>query len=156
MARKIDKIGTTLGKLLKARGLEGRIQEYRIVDQWNRAVGPAIARHAQPQALRGAKLSLVVDSPAWMQQLSLLKPEIIEKINEALGREAVRDIILRLGEVHVSDELPSDEGPAETALGREERLKIERYVGNIRDPDTRDTVRRVIEKDLQSKKRGKH
>ena len=49
--------------------------------------------------LRGKKLFLAVDSPAWMQQLSLLKPEIIEKVNAALGKEAVKEITLNIGEV---------------------------------------------------------
>ncbi len=155
MARKIDKLGTTLGKLLKAHGWEGRLQEYRVMVQWHRAVGPAIARHAQPEALHRAKLALVVDSPAWMQQLSLLKPEIIKKLNNALGREAVKDITLKLGEVRVSDELSPDDEPDTTVLGPAERSKIEHYVEDIRDPDTQETVRRVIEKDLQSKKRTK-
>ena len=152
MARTIDKFSVTLGKILKARGMQARLHEYRIGSQWGRTVGPAIARHAQPQALRGGKLALVVDSPAWMQQLSLMKPEIIEKLNRDLGRETVKDITLKLGEVPSAGGKPAEEEPASAALTAEEREKIEQHLQDISDADTRDMLRRVIEKDFRSKR----
>jgi len=113
-----------------------------------------IARHAQPLSVRGRKLTLIVDSPAWMQQLSLLKPEIVKKVNASLGREAIREITLKLGEVPSSSvSSASTEAPVVRAsLSREVRAQIEDYVQEIHDPDTREAVRRVIEKDLLSKK----
>jgi predicted nucleic acid-binding Zn ribbon protein len=154
MGRKLDRLSNTLGSMLKARGLGSRLDEYRVFGQWEKSVGPVIAHHAQPQTVRGKKLTLVVDSPAWMQQLSLLKPQIVEKVNRTLGKETIKDITLRLGEVE-SREHPSEESPVRTVLGRDEREKIEDYVREISDTDTREAVRRVIEKDFLSRKRDK-
>ena len=153
MARKLDRLSNTLGSLLKARGLGSRLDEYRVFGQWEKSVGPVIARHARPQIVRGKKLTLIVDSPAWMQQLSLLKPQIIEKVNAKLGRETIKDITLRLGEVESRTE-PSEGPPVRTVLGRDELAKIEDYVREISDADTREAVRRVIEKDFLNRKRG--
>jgi hypothetical protein len=153
MKRKLDRLSHTLGSMLKARGLGGRLSEYRVFGQWEKSVGPVIARHAQPQAVRGKKLTLVVDSPAWMQQLSLLKPEIVEKVNSALGKETIKAITLRLGEVE-SRTVPLEEPPVRTVLGQVERERIEDYVRGIGDPDIRKAVSRVIEKDLLSRKRN--
>ena len=153
MARKLDRLSNTLGSLLKARGLGSRLDEYRVFGQWEKSVGPVIARHARPQIVRGKKLTLIVDSPAWMQQLSLLKPQIIEKVNMKLGRETIKDITLRLGEVESRTE-PSEGPPVRTVLGRDELAKIEDYVREISDADTREAVRRVIEKDFLNRKRG--
>src|SRR5512136_2268888 len=80
-SRKIEKLGITLEKVLNRRGLASKLKEYRLFGQWERAVGSVIARHAQPSAIRGKKLTVTVDSSAWMQQLSLLRPEIINKVN---------------------------------------------------------------------------
>src|SRR5512143_2743525 len=131
MARRIDKLSATLSRILKARGLEGRLREYRIFGLWDRTVGPAIARHARPQALRGKKLGLIVDSPAWMQQLSLMKPDIIEKLNRELGRETIGDITMRLGDVEQADRPEAEEGVAKAALSADEREKIEQYIHDI-------------------------
>jgi len=154
MARTLDKLSTTLGKLLKARGFQGRLYEYRIFGQWETSVGPMIARHAQPQSVRGNKLSLIVDSPAWMQQLSLLKPEIISKLNNGVGRDVIKDITLKLGEISTNHEHAPEE-PIATPLDTGERATIEQYVGKIADVATRDVVRRVIEKDFMSRKKNK-
>lgn len=154
MKKKLDRLSYTLGSMLKARGLRGRLSEYRVFGLWEKAVGPVIARHAQPQAVRGKKLTLVVDSPAWMQQLSLLKPEIMEKVNSTLGKKTINDITLRLGEVE-SQAAPPEEPPVRSVLNQEEREKIEDYVRGISDPDTREAVRRVIEKDFLSRKQGR-
>ncbi|MDA8423511.1 MAG: DUF721 domain-containing protein [Nitrospiraceae bacterium] len=154
MARKLDRLSQTLDKLLKARGFEGRLHQYRIFGHWERTVGGMIARHAQPQQVRGNKLALVVDSPAWMQQLSLLKPEIIAKLNKSLGREAIKDITLKLGEIAVDHEHVPDE-PDPPPLDPHERATIEQYVGKIADAATRDAIRRVIEKDFRNRKKTK-
>jgi predicted nucleic acid-binding Zn ribbon protein len=153
MARKIDKLAKTLDKILKARGMQARLHEYHIGNQWDRTVGPAIARHAQPQGLRAGKLSLVVDSPAWMQQLSLLKPELIEKLNRDLGRATVKDITLKLGEVAPGNRISPEEELPRAALSAEEREKIEGYVKDIGEPSIRDAIRRLFERDLQSRKK---
>lgn len=154
MRRKLDRLSHTLDKMLKARGLGGRLSEYRVFGQWEKSVGPVIARHAQPQTVRGKKLTLIVDSPAWMQQLSLLKPEIVEKLNRNLGKETIKDITLRLGEIE-SREHPSEAPPVRTVLGLDEREKIEDYVRGISDANTRDAIKRVIEKDFLSRKRSR-
>ena len=152
MSKKLDRLSHTLGSMLKARGLGSRLSEYRVFVQWEKAVGPVIARHAQPQAVRGKKLALVVDSPAWMQQLSLLKPQLVEKVNSTLGKDAINGITLRLGEVE-SREQPPEDPPVRNVLNQDERKKIEDFVRGISDPAIREAISRVIEKDFLSRKR---
>ena len=153
MGKKPSKLYVTLQSLLKARGLESRLSEYRVLGRWEKAVGPAIARHARPVKLHGKKLYLTVDSPAWMQQLSLLKPEIVRKVNEALGRTAVADITLNLGEIPDSERPPEDI-LVQPALDASDYETIEQYVRDISDPDIRAAIKRVIEKDFLSKRRS--
>jgi hypothetical protein len=153
MAGKINRLSVTLVKMLKAQGLESRLQEYRIFGQWEKAVGKVIARHAQPCSLRGKKMTLVVDSPAWMQQLSLLKPEIVEKVNRRLGHNAIRDIMLKLGEVAPGAGEASEDLPVRADLDRDEREKIKNALQGLHDPEIREAVRRVMEKDFLRRKR---
>jgi len=155
MGKRPVRLAQTLGTLLRSRGLEGRLSEYRIHGQWEKSVGPGIAAHAQPVAFRGKKLTLSVDSPAWLQQLSLLKPELIEKLNKNLGGKVVSDITLRIGEVVREGKPPREQEPARAELGPEDREKIEQYLKTIYDPEVRTAVRRVMEKDFGRKKAEK-
>jgi len=151
MVRRIDKLSVTLGRILKVHGLEGRLSEYRVLGRWKKAVGTVIARHAQPRSVHGRKLTIIVDSPAWMQQLSMLKPDIVEQVNRSLGREVIRDITLKLGEITAST-APVEAPRIYTSLSREEQTQIETCLQQIHDPDIRETLRRVIEKDFLNKK----
>jgi hypothetical protein len=87
-----------------------------------------------------------------MQQLTLMKPEIIEKLNRALGRETIGDLTMRLGEVAQSGRPEPDEGPAGEELSADEQDTIEQYVRDIPDSDIREAMRRVIEKDFLNRK----
>ena len=152
MKKPVERLSATITKILKARGLESRLSEYRIFGHWEKAVGDVIARHAHPVAMYGKKLTLVVDSPAWMQQLSLLKPEIKENVNRSLGSNVVKDIKLILGEV-AAVKKNADLPAAPAILDQEERVAIDRYAEDVHDPDIREAVRRVMEKDFLRRKK---
>jgi hypothetical protein len=154
MAGKINRLSVTLVKMLKAQGLDSRLQEYRLFGQWEKVVGKVIARHAEPCSLRGKKMTLVVDSPAWMQQLSFLKQEIVEKVNRRLGHNAIRDIVLKLGEVPPRAGEPSEDLPVRADLDRDEREKIEYVLQELHDPEIREALRRVMEKDFLRRKKS--
>jgi len=151
-SRKVEKLSSTIEKLLRARGWESKLKEYRIYGIWEKAVGKGIARHARPAGMRGKKLTVMVDSSAWMQQLSMLKPEIMGKVNGRLGEEAIESITLKLGEFEPSA-VPRDEyQPALGTLGQEEQTRIDACVAGIADQQTRDSLRHLMERDLLSKK----
>jgi hypothetical protein len=149
----VERLAVTLEKVLSRRGLGRKLQEYRLFSRWERAVGTMIARHTQPSAIRGKKLTVIVDSSAWMQQLSLLRPEILAKVNQCLGEEAVDAVVLRIGELDLPAVSPQHEEPLPVGeLDAEERRKMEEYVAAIADPEVRESFRRIIERDLLSKK----
>lgn len=151
---KLDRFSVTLDRILKACGMQARLQEYRVQSRWDRTVGPAIARHARPTGLRSGKLQVIVDSPTWMQQLSLMKPEIIGKLNAFQGGHAVRDITLKLGEIEAPDGPAPAEETFEVSLTEEEREKIEQHVRTIEDDATREALRSLLERDVVSRKKS--
>jgi predicted nucleic acid-binding Zn ribbon protein len=99
-----------LNQVIRQHGLEGKFREYQLLLQWEEIVGRTIAQHTYPETIRFKKLILRVDSPVWMQQLTFLKKDMLQKINETFREGMVQDIQLRLG-------LPDDasnptDGPA--------------------------------------------
>jgi predicted nucleic acid-binding Zn ribbon protein len=151
--RKVEKLSSTIEKILRDRGWGTKLKEYRIYGVWEKAVGKGIARHARPAGMRGKKLTVIVDSSAWMQQLSLLKPEIMGKVNQHLREDAVESITLKLGEFELSAVQRDEYRPADAQLGPEEQTRIEERVAGIADLKTRESLRHLMEKDLLNKKR---
>src|SRR5512134_3799317 len=146
---KVERLSATIEKILNERGWGAKLKEYRVFGLWAKAVGPGIARHSQPASIRGRRLTVIVDSSAWMQQLSMLKPEIIAKVNDRLGPDGIEGITLKLGELEGPGGPPEEAGQALSApLDSAEQKRIEEYLAGIVDPEARAALRQVIEKDL--------
>lgn len=152
MSKKIEKISSTLFDVLRRRGLSSRLKEYRLFGRWEKIVGREIALHAMPRSVRGNRLTLIVDSSVWGNELSLRRPEIIEKINRSLGRGAIEQIVLRIGEPPASHSKDANMHRPVVSLSSEERDKIASYVSGLADPGVRETLSRVMEKDFIARK----
>jgi predicted nucleic acid-binding Zn ribbon protein len=57
----------------------------RVQAAWGEVVGPAIAAEAQPVAERSGTVTVACRSAAWASELELLAPDLLEKLNGALG-----------------------------------------------------------------------
>lgn len=82
-------------KALAEQGLDRGIREQDLFLRWEEIVGSAIAKQAAPHRLRNGLLWMQVVDSAWRQELSLMRRELVAKINTALGEEIVKDIRLR-------------------------------------------------------------
>jgi hypothetical protein len=150
---KVEKLSSTIERILNDRGWGAKLKEYRVFSLWQKAVGPGIARHAQPASIRGKRLTVMVDSSAWMQQLSLMKPEVLSRVNDRLGPDGIESITLKLGELERADERPEEYKPAAGNLEAGEQKRVEEYLVGVKDPEAREALKKVMEKDLLNKKR---
>jgi predicted nucleic acid-binding Zn ribbon protein len=67
-----------------------------IFARWEGLVGPDIAAHAKPVALRKGVLVLAVDHPAWATQLRYMTDQLLSRITEETATSAVTEIHLRV------------------------------------------------------------
>ncbi|MCG3150256.1 MAG: hypothetical protein PCFJNLEI_03737 [Verrucomicrobiae bacterium] len=83
--------------VMKRLGIEQRLYEAQVFHQWSQIVGTEVAKHAQPVSLTNKLLRVSIDHPVWHQQLLPLKPLILQKVRDRIGKAAVRDIVFRIG-----------------------------------------------------------
>jgi predicted nucleic acid-binding Zn ribbon protein len=62
---------------------------------WPEAVGEAVAGQAHPSAERDGVVTVTCASSVWAQELTLMAPELTERLNAALGSEFVRELRFR-------------------------------------------------------------
>jgi|GEM_PF-329753 len=77
---------------LGAAGLETTTEVWQLADAWSSALGPQIAARATPVRLVRGELVVAVAEAVWRQELQLLAPQIMAKLNQAIGR----DVVLRV------------------------------------------------------------
>ena len=94
------RLGEILKKFVDEQLGVGRVsQEMKLASIWPRLQSNIIRDNAFPDKLVGGVLFLSVKNSAWAQQVNMMKPEILSKLNEALGKGAVKDIRLKTGYV---------------------------------------------------------
>jgi predicted nucleic acid-binding Zn ribbon protein len=138
--------GTILSGLAKQLGLETRLVELRIQQQWPALVGEPIGSHTWPAQIRFHKLYLLVENSVWLQQLTFLKPALLAKLNAEAGSEFLTDIVLRVGEIPSREAEPSPAPPAprNTTTSDEELAEFSSHASAIQDPSIRRRFREVI------------
>jgi predicted nucleic acid-binding Zn ribbon protein len=83
-------IGDAVGRL--AADLEPATPLARIQRAWEAALGPALAPHATPLRERDGRLTVYCPDAVWMHELTLMAPELTERLNGVLGGELVREL----------------------------------------------------------------
>jgi len=141
-------ISELLGELLARQGMEEKLEEYRVWLVWEACVGPQIAAQARPLRLRDGILEVRVSQPVWMQQLQLLKPQLLGKLNQRLEGAPLKDIYLKRGSLKAPSEdesLPTIEWK-KIALNEEERSGIATATEALKDTELRSHLQRLLEK----------
>jgi len=88
-----EAIGKIVADWLGDRGLAGRVEQAGVIPEWPTLVGPQIAAVTSPQSITAnGTLFVHVTTNAWMNELSLLEPELLRSINAKPDRTPVRRI----------------------------------------------------------------
>lgn len=85
-------LGTAVGKLIEQRGWTRGISLKLLLSDWPGLVGQANADHSSPEAYADTVLTVRADSTAWASSLRLLAPQLVAKLNAALGDGTVTRI----------------------------------------------------------------
>ena len=91
----VQSIGSVIKEWLKANNLEEKVQEQSIPAHWAEIVGESLARHAKVERVDKGKMFLRVESAAWRTEVVLRREEIRAKVNDRLGAEVVKEIVVR-------------------------------------------------------------
>lgn len=85
-------VGDVIASVLRERGLAGRVEQAAVIPEWPTLVGAQIAAVTEPRSVSAdGTLWVGVRTSAWMNELSLLEPELLSRLNARLpARRIVR------------------------------------------------------------------
>lgn len=88
-----EAIGKIVADWLGQRGLADRVDQAGVIPEWPMLVGPQIAAVTSPQSITAnGTLFVHVTTNAWMNELSMLEPELLRSLNAKPDRTPVRRI----------------------------------------------------------------
>lgn len=154
MMKKPSGISPILKRMSHELGLEKEMGLYRLKQAWPKLVGDTIAAHTAPQKMKFKTLTLLVDSPVWMHELTFLKTALIEKINGSLGAGTIQTLLLKVGTLPVQKALKSKRSRREyKSLTDEDRDFIAEQLSGVLDLQLKEVIQRAMARHLSSKKR---
>ena len=93
---------------------------------WPRVVGPQVAAVTQAVAIRGGDVLVVrVKNGVWANELTLLKDDIITRLNRALGGKVLSDIYFGASGLRTEEGRPEEPGVPTPAAEELEAIPIE-------------------------------
>jgi len=90
-------LGQIIKQVLEKRKMWRQYQQYLIIEQWDRLVGKEIAAVTSARRIEREVLLVKVSDSTWAYHLTLLKPQLIKKLNQYAGENLVRDIFFQVG-----------------------------------------------------------
>ncbi len=88
-------IGDILKEIIKTNKLEPGLNQVSVVDAWKNLMGNGVNNYTLNVVLRNGTLYVELSSAVLRQELSYGKHKIIKMINEELGKEIVKEVVLR-------------------------------------------------------------
>jgi predicted nucleic acid-binding Zn ribbon protein len=87
-----EPIGNALQSILNQLDSGGHFEIIRLARVWPEVVGETIARRTEVSSLKFHTAVIKVSSAMWIQELNLMKPEILSRLTKELANDSVRDI----------------------------------------------------------------
>jgi predicted nucleic acid-binding Zn ribbon protein len=86
-------VGEVVSDVLRQKGMKARIDQASVVTDWGSVVGPAISAVTTPISVTpDGILFVAVTTNAWMNELSLMEPELLRALNAKESRASVKRI----------------------------------------------------------------
>jgi len=88
-------LSEALKEFISRNNLQGGIDEVNVREAWERVLGNGVNHYTKSVTLRNDVLYVNLSSSVLREELSLGISRIIEMLNEDLGKEVIKKLILR-------------------------------------------------------------
>ncbi len=86
-----------MARFLTRSGLAARVEAASVVPEWEGLVGPQIAAVTEPLRVSEGVLIVAVATSAWMMELTLMKGDLLRRLNAGKKQGKVEQIVFVMG-----------------------------------------------------------
>jgi predicted nucleic acid-binding Zn ribbon protein len=95
--RTISGLGSIIDGALRQNALAEGLRPHRALALWSDVVGDTLAQASTAETVRGGVLFVRARSGVWAHELTLLRGEILQRLNSKLGGSVISDIHFKAG-----------------------------------------------------------
>ena len=141
-------IRNVLQEVLTRTGMDERIEECRALLLWN-DIASNLAARTEPVGVRRGRMAINVTDSVVLHQLAFYKKAYIDKINLAMGKRIIKDIVFRVGIVGKEEETGESREDYiqklhNIQLEQDELTRIDKIVAQVEDEDIGNSLRELF------------
>ena len=87
-------LGDAIREFIEQNGLGVGMDKAKVISSWEKVTGKLVAKHTLDLYFEGSTLYVKVDSAALKQELVHQRSKIIKKLNKAVEKEIVIDLVV--------------------------------------------------------------
>lgn len=88
-------LGEVIRDFIKESGWQQKLDEVNIVTQWDRLFGVVFGKYVSEIFIQNRILHIRLKSATLRQELAYKKNEIVNQLNDAVGKEVITGIVLK-------------------------------------------------------------
>ena len=136
-----EQIGAAMQPLLDRIDREGHFAIVRLAKAWPEIVGETIARRTEIVSLKFHTAVVKVSGAMWIQELNLMKSQILARVTKRIGDDAVRELRFVQGRLSRREQLK----PKLRTVPRATTTRKSIELPVLKDPELRKAFERLIE-----------
>lgn len=112
---------------------------------WKEVVGDIISNISYPYLLKDNTLEVLVKNTTWLNQLRLMKKDIINKLNGTLGSNVIEEIEFKLDKRKKSENIKGKETfKIQQPVSEEVLERINQSIKNVKDRELSNLLKRIF------------
>ncbi|MBC7475119.1 MAG: DUF721 domain-containing protein [Candidatus Sericytochromatia bacterium] len=146
-------INSSISQFAKKLNLKTINERIYIVGLWSEIIGEEVAKKTQADRIVDGVLFIEVSSSSWLNEISFLKEDIIQKYNEKLGKKTVKEVkcyIKKNDDIYIptirkKSEKDNKRIIINEKLSIEDKKQIEDQTNTIEDERLREALQKFLE-----------
>lgn len=90
--RSVKPLDEVLRHFLREEGLETPLLQRRLMDAWGEVAGKVVERYTTEKFIRSQTLFVKITNPALRSDLSMMKSQLVRRLNDAVATQVITDI----------------------------------------------------------------
>lgn len=91
--RKEQTIGAAIKEWLKQNDMESKMDETRLLNEWDKVVGPIISKHTISKRIEKSVLYIKLDSASLRYELGYARDKLRTQLNNSVNKDIIKTIV---------------------------------------------------------------
>jgi predicted nucleic acid-binding Zn ribbon protein len=93
--RETQKISDILKQAVNESAYDRKLKETRLIENWEKVLGPGVARSTSSIYIRNKTLFVHIESPVIRHELFMMRSRILASLNESVGGVVIHNILFK-------------------------------------------------------------